>query len=409
MKRRLGFVAGVLAGLLLLAANRPMIHLNNGDQAVYEDEAGTDIWTFTETGLLSMVRDTTDAPSLSLTNAGSSEEVQIIVGATDPSAGGGVAASAGSLYMRDAAAADGGALWFKALDAATGWTLIGGGGGGAHDILSATHTDTMPSAVSRGSFIRGGVAAWEEYSLGAAGTVIRSDGTDILASVTTWPNALTAGDTLVATAANVTGVVADVAVGQVFASGGVGVVPAWTATPSLSGTGITFTGLNQALFLSGYTATGGAETAFNFRAPTGYGSADNLLIVGDADDNIEVAIDGTGALTADNDITTFGVFSGDYITLTAPAASALSANQIEIGTTYTWLEGASADASELTINWPGWTNAMGDIATTEAVVYTKTDTGDPAFSWEGLFVINTFDNNVKVYADGAYRTLASGW
>lgn len=38
----------------------------------------------------------------------------------------------------------------------------------------------------------------------------------------------------------------------------------------------------------------------------------------------------------------------------------------------------------------------------------KATTGDPT-GFEGLFEINTFDNTFKVYADGAWRTLASGW
>jgi hypothetical protein len=45
---------------------------------------------------------------------------------------------------------------------------------------------------------------------------------------------------------------------------------------------------------------------------------------------------------------------------------------------------------------------------TLGLVVTKTTTGDPT-PHEGLFVINTIDNTVKVYADGAWRTLASGW
>lgn len=44
-----------------------------------------------------------------------------------------------------------------------------------------------------------------------------------------------------------------------------------------------------------------------------------------------------------------------------------------------------------------------------AGVLVKTDTGDPAQVHEGLFCINTFDNNVKVYADAGWRTVASGW
>jgi len=37
----------------------------------------------------------------------------------------------------------------------------------------------------------------------------------------------------------------------------------------------------------------------------------------------------------------------------------------------------------------------------------KSDTGDPAGPDEGQLTINTFDNAIKIYADGAWRTLAS--
>jgi hypothetical protein len=39
-------------------------------------------------------------------------------------------------------------------------------------------------------------------------------------------------------------------------------------------------------------------------------------------------------------------------------------------------------------------------------ITTKTTTGDGT-GREGLIVINTFDNNVKIYADGAWRSLAT--
>lgn len=39
-------------------------------------------------------------------------------------------------------------------------------------------------------------------------------------------------------------------------------------------------------------------------------------------------------------------------------------------------------------------------------ITTKATTGD-ATGREGLIVINTFDNNVKIYADGAWRSLAT--
>lgn len=51
---------------------------------------------------------------------------------------------------------------------------------GAHDILSATHTDSLASAASRGSLIVGNsTPKWAELNLGAAGKILRSDGTDL--------------------------------------------------------------------------------------------------------------------------------------------------------------------------------------------------------------------------------------
>lgn len=42
-----------------------------------------------------------------------------------------------------------------------------------------------------------------------------------------------------------------------------------------------------------------------------------------------------------------------------------------------------------------------------AGVRIKTDTGDPTDLFEGMIVINTFDNTAKIYADGALRTIAT--
>lgn len=43
------------------------------------------------------------------------------------------------------------------------------------------------------------------------------------------------------------------------------------------------------------------------------------------------------------------------------------------------------------------------------MLITKTTTGNPTYSYEGLVCINTFDNTVKIYADAGWRTIASGW
>lgn len=54
------------------------------------------------------------------------------------------------------------------------------GGGASHDVLSATHSDTDPAAVSRGSIIVGDATPeWSELTIGAASSVLQSDGTDL--------------------------------------------------------------------------------------------------------------------------------------------------------------------------------------------------------------------------------------
>lgn len=51
---------------------------------------------------------------------------------------------------------------------------------------------------------------------------------------------------------------------------------------------------------------------------------------------------------------------------------------------------------------------LGSSTQPVTIPYTKTTTGDPT-GREGMHCINTSDNNYKVYADGGWRTLASGW
>lgn len=76
------------------------------------------------------------------------------------------------------------------------------------------------------------------------------------------------------------------------------------------------------------------------------------------------------------------------------------------------LNGKIVSADLVSVEWgkvTGRPTTLDGYGITDAVkLMTKIDTGDPA-GVEGLAVINTFDNTFKVYADGAWRTLASGW
>lgn len=65
-------------------------------------------------------------------------------------------------------------------DGAGALTWSAPGGGTTHDMLSATHTDTLASAVSRGSLLYGNATPkWAELAVGTAGYVLTSDGTDV--------------------------------------------------------------------------------------------------------------------------------------------------------------------------------------------------------------------------------------
>ena len=89
-----------------------------------------------------------------------------------------------------------------------------------------------------------------------------------------------------------------------------------------------------------------------------------------------------------------------------------AANAIWISASGIIAEGSAADSYEGTIAFTNvtadrvWT--LPDSSGTIAVTETKADTGDyGSGNFEGRLVINSFDNSYKVYAAGAWRTIAS--
>lgn len=141
----------------------------------------------------------------------------------------------------------------------------------AHGVLIGEGTSSIvaTSAGTAGQVLTSGGASadptWTTATfpgtVGATGTILRSDGTNWVASTDTYPNTSTAGALIAATATNVIGQIADVATGQLLASGGVGVIPAYTASPTVTGTLTANTGLIATT--GGVTATAGAITATN--------------------------------------------------------------------------------------------------------------------------------------------------
>ena len=92
-----------------------------------------------------------------------------------------ITAPTGSIYLQ----ADGAAgltLWTKFGSGATGWTTTGGSGSGTspHPLLSSTHSDTQTATAIRGAIIVGNsTPAWSRLTLGPAGSMLRSTGTDL--------------------------------------------------------------------------------------------------------------------------------------------------------------------------------------------------------------------------------------
>ena len=77
---------------------------------------------------------------------------------------------------------------------------------GAHALLSTQHSDTLASAVSRGSLIYGNATpAWAELVVGSSGAFLRNDGTDVAWSTLILPNAATSTRVVYASATNTYG------------------------------------------------------------------------------------------------------------------------------------------------------------------------------------------------------------
>ena len=135
----------------------------------------------------------------------------------------------------------------------------------AHGVLIGEGTSSIVATAtgSAGQLLTSGGAAadptWTTATFPATatstGTILRANGTNWVASTATYPNTVAAGDLVVATAANVLGSLADVAVGQVLMSGGAGVVPAYSASPSV--TGSVTAGTTLTATLGNITATNG--------------------------------------------------------------------------------------------------------------------------------------------------------
>lgn len=137
-------------------------------------------------------------------------------------------------------------------------------------VLSLIGPYTPATYTAHGVLIGEGTSSIVATSAGTAGQLLASGGAsaDPNWTTATFPLTATAGSLIAATATNVIGQIADVATGQVLMSGGVGVIPAYTATPSV--TSVTTT--------TGFTATT-AGAGFTFNANTASGAASGPVVL----------------------------------------------------------------------------------------------------------------------------------
>lgn len=247
-----------------------------------------------------------DGSSLTTLNAGniSSGTLALARGGTNGSitaAAGAVIYSTGSALSITAVGSSGECLESRGTSAPA-WDTCATAAN--HDILSATHGDTLAAGVSRGSIMIGNsTPAWSELTVGANGTFLRSNGTDLSFSTNgsgltslnasnlttgtvaagrlptiaanaggTGLTVYTIGDLLSASATTTLAPIVAVGSGQVLTSAGTGTLPAWSASPTL--TNITAAELNLTTELNM-----GGEMLIVDTAPTissGFGSSPSI-------------------------------------------------------------------------------------------------------------------------------------
>jgi len=95
----------------------------------------------------------------------------------------------------------------------------------AHDLLSASHGDTVPAVVSTGSLVVGTAGGWDELVIGGNGAIMISNGT-----MAVWQAGVTRGSLFVGIAGPTWGELAVGGAGTVLTSDGADV--AWAALPN---------------------------------------------------------------------------------------------------------------------------------------------------------------------------------
>jgi hypothetical protein len=216
----------------------------------------------------------------------------------------------------------------------------------------------------------------------ASATILTTNAAVTAVQGGTGQSSYAVGDLLYASAANALSKLADVAVGQVLVSGGVGAAPAWSAAPALT-TSLT------APIIYGSAASGGDLTLHS----TSHGTKGKIYLGSNSvydqvSGNLGIGVIAFGASAAK----VLGMGAG-----TAPTTAPADMAQM-------WVADINGAAGYAGLHKRTETTNLAEIV---PGVVIKTNTGSPANPYEGLMEINTFDNKINMYADAAWRQLAT--
>ena len=103
-------------------------------------------------------------------------------------------------------------------------------------------------------------------------------------------------------------------------------------------------------------------------------------------------------------MTTFGTSAAIVVALGGPATAPTTspADVVQL-----WSADINAEAGKASLMLRSEITANGNGAVTAAFI--KSTTGDLAAGYEGMIQINTFDNTAKIWAEGAWRSIATAW
>ena len=213
-----------------------------------------------------------------------------------------------------------------------------------HAILSATHNDAATSTVVRGDIITGQTATpqWDRLALGASGTILRSNGTDLAYTTATWPTTTTINQILFSSATNTVAGLATANNGILITSAG--------GVPSISSTIPNATQDN-------ITRLGTISTAVS---PTGIWTfRDNNIQINNPANTFQY-IFGTAALVADRTVELPLLTGNDTFTFNAFAATLTNKTIAAGSNTITGIVDANIDAhtsTKITITAKGQLNS----------------------------------------------------